>query len=98
MEKLYKNSWLYGGSIIFPEKITITNKNITWEKKCGFLGLFKEQITVARSHIYSVGSVEKIIGGTINIKFRGANSFDTFLITGQHFGITEINEMKKVLI
>ena len=98
MEKVYENSWMYGGSIIFPEKITITNKSVTWEKKCGFFGLFSEKITIPRSHIYSVGSVEKIIGGTITITFKGANSFDTFLITGQHFKIDEINEMKDMLI
>jgi len=37
MEKVYENSWMYGGSIIFPEKITITNKSVTWVEKTHIL-------------------------------------------------------------
>ena len=98
MAHVYESSWLYGGSIIFPETITITKKTVTWEKKCGFFGLFSEKVTVPRSHIYSVASTEHFLGGTIRITFRGANSFDTFLMEGQHFDNDEIEDMKEILM
>jgi hypothetical protein len=91
MNLQFQSSITRGGDALTPEKITITDRLVTWSKRNKFL-IGVDSISIPLNKIASIELNEKMIGVDITINSSG----DTCIIA-RNFTASDAHEIRKEL-
>jgi len=90
MTETFTSSALCGGEVLNPEKITITDKIVTWTQRNGLLG--RKTVDIHRHTINGVQVIEKLVGAII------IESIGSSYIYATHFSKSDARRIKHILI
>ena len=89
--KVFTSSIIRGGDVLTPERIIITENDVTWKKRNKIL-IGEDTISIARKNITSIEVNEKMWGADIRI-----SSFGGGTIIGRNFSKEDCEEMRRIL-
>ena len=87
----FKTALTRSGNIVNPDRITVTDESVTWEKRNSYL-LGKDSTTIPIDKIVSVEINNKGFGTDVTI-----NSYGNGTIHAKNFTISDAKEMKRII-
>lgn len=87
----FHSTILRGGNIFRPDRIIISERNITWEKRNKFL-IGSDHITIPKERVSSVEVFKRFLGADIIVTSIGEGK-----IVARHFTWADADKIKRAI-